>query len=128
MAEPGLSGRCLCGAIRWRATAQPLWAAHCHCESCRRATSSPFTSYIGYATEAVDWTGTPATFASSPGVTRGFCPTCGSPLFFRSERWPDETHVFAASLYDPSLYRPEGHAYWEEHLPWADINDGLPRS
>ena len=26
---------------------------------------------------------------SSPGAARGFCPCCGSPMFFKSQRWPD---------------------------------------
>ncbi len=127
MAEEGLRGRCLCGAIRWETTAPPRWSAHCHCESCRRATSAPFTSFIGFATEDVIWAGTPAAYASSPGVTRGFCAICGSPLYYKGERWADETHLYAATLDDPSLYQPDGHAYWAEHVPWADINDGLPR-
>ena len=120
-------GRCLCGAVRFETEAPPLWQSHCHCESCRRATSSPFTSYFGMAEGAWRWTGAPpAEYASSPGVMRYFCGRCGSPMAYRSDRWPEEMHFFAASLDDPARYRPENHVFWAEHLPWIALADGLP--
>ena len=36
---------------------------------------------------AVQW------YASSPDSRRGHCRHCGSPLFFRSARWPGEIHL-----------------------------------
>ncbi len=121
-------GRCLCGQVRYATEAPPLWQAHCHCESCRRATSSPFTSYFGMADGAWRWTGAPpAVFVSSPGVERFFCPNCGAPVAYRSVRWPGEMHFFAASLEAPEGYRPKAHVFWAEHLPWIALADGLPR-
>lgn len=122
-----LTGGCLCGAVRWETTGDPLWQAHCHCTSCRRATASPFTSFIGMRHEHVRWTGSPAAYASSPGVSRGFCGTCGTQLHFQSSRWPEETHLYAASLDDPTQYRPTAHVNWAEHMAWADLHDGLPK-
>ena len=42
-----ITGRCLCGATRYRITAPLLWCAFCHCDSCRRATGAPMASYLG---------------------------------------------------------------------------------
>src|SRR5579883_1599280 len=96
------SGRCLCGAVRFTAQGAPRWVAHCHCESCRRATSAAMATYAGYATEQVRWSGDSLrTFESSPGVTRTFCARCGSPMSFAGERWPGEVHLFVASFADP---------------------------
>jgi hypothetical protein len=121
-------GHCLCGAIRYETDAPPLWQDHCHCESCRRATSSPFTSYFGMADGHWHWTGeTPALYVSSFGVQRYFCPHCGSPMAYRSAKWPGEMHFFAGSLDDPTRYRPTAHAAWAEHLPWIHLDDGLER-
>ena len=125
----GGAGRCLCGAVRYDFDAAPLWQAHCHCESCRRATSSPYTSYFGVADGHWRWTGAePARFASSPEVERFFCGRCGSPMAYRSTRWPGEIHFFAASLMDPSAYRPTVHVHFNERLAWTLSDDGLERS
>jgi len=37
------TGRCLCGAVTYSYEGLENWQAHCHCESCRRATASPMT-------------------------------------------------------------------------------------
>ncbi len=123
----GGSGRCLCGEVRYDFEGPPNWQAHCHCESCRRATSSPFTSYFGVSHGKWRWTGaTAAVHASSPGVRRHFCARCGSPMAYEGERWAHEIHFHAASLDDPRAYRPTVHVNWNERLPWVVICDGLP--
>lgn len=121
-------GRCLCGAVKFAARGEPKWVAHCHCETCRRATSAAFATYAGYATGAVEWRGeTPGVFHSSPGVTRRFCPRCGSPLSFEGERWPDEVHLFLPSFEEPASLQPKGHVFVEEQLAWVHLADELPR-
>ncbi|MGE0851862.1 MAG: GFA family protein [Hyphomicrobiaceae bacterium] len=101
---------------------------HCHCESCRRATSSPMTTWISVPRSALSFTkGAPRYFSSSHGVRRGFCENCGSPLTYESERVPDEVHLCAASLTDPSTVSPSRHAFVAEQLPWLEVFDDLPR-
>lgn len=124
----GGAGRCLCGAVRYAFDAAPLWQAHCHCESCRRATSSPYTSFFCIKDGHWRWTGAePARFASSPRAERFFCGRCGSPLAYRGTDWPGEMHFLAATLEDPSAYRPTAHAFFNEHLAWVAPGDGLLR-
>jgi hypothetical protein len=121
-------GHCLCGAVQFRTVGEPRWVAHCHCESCRRTTSSPLTTYAGFEASQVSWGGTPrATFISSPGVQRSFCPRCGTPVSFTGERWPDEVHLFVASFEDPASFTPRVHVHAGEQLPWLWLADGLPR-
>jgi len=125
---PPITGRCLCGVLRYRIDSAPLWQAHCHCESCRRATSSPYTSFFGIRDGTFTWEGErPATYSSSPGTWRDFCPHCGSPMTYRSDKFPNETHFYAASLDDPAAYEPTLHVHTAEMLPWVHLNDGLPR-
>ncbi len=123
-----ITGRCLCGDITYRADAPPLWQAHCHCESCRRATSAAFASFFGVQDGHWHWTGRqPATYASSEGVWRDFCPRCGAQMAYRSTRFPDEIHFYAASLDDPAAYAPTAHVHTAEQLPWVHLSDGLIR-
>jgi len=123
-----VEGRCLCGSIVFQYVAAPNWTLHCHCDSCRRATSSPMTTWISVARAAFRFTkGSPRYFASSPGVKRGFCQNCGSPLTYQAERMPDEIHLYAASLLDAANVRPTRHVFVAEQLPWFEVQDELPR-
>ncbi|MEO1421864.1 MAG: GFA family protein [Pseudomonadota bacterium] len=119
-----LSGHCLCGACRFELTGPHNWVGHCHCESCRRATASPFTTWIGQQNGAWRWSGAePRLYASSAGVERGFCGTCGTPLMYRSDRFPEETHFYAALLTDPSDVTPTTRYFEEERLAWIHLED-----
>lgn len=116
-------GHCLCGRIRYRAEGEVIWQLHCHCESCRRASSSPITSFFAVRDGGWRWTGeAPAAYASSPGVTRYFCPTCGSPMGYRPAKG-GEMHFYACSQDDPAAFTPEGHDFPEERLPWLHLSD-----
>ena len=126
---PTYGGHCLCGAVRFECDAPPLWQAHCHCESCRRATSSGFTSFLGVKDGHWRWTAAqPAIYHSSPGVWRDFCPICGTQMTYRSDRFPGECHFYAATLDDPGIYTPTAHVHTGEMLPWVHLSDGLKRT
>jgi hypothetical protein len=71
--------------------------------------------------------GMPTYFASSPGVRRGFCARCGSPLTYENERVPDEIHLLAGALSDPERARATAHVFAGEQLSWFDTADDLPR-
>lgn len=121
-------GGCLCGAVRYRASGRPLWVAHCHCRSCRRASGAAFVTWAGFAQAAFAVTaGEPAQFASSPGVARGFCAACGSPLTYQAERFAGEVHVTVGTLDVPEAFPPEVHVWCAHALPWVRLDDGLPR-
>ena len=122
------SGHCLCGSVRFAFKGEENWSGYCHCDSCRRATASPITAFIGLPNGRWRWTGAlPATFASSPGVTRSFCPICGSQVSYQTDALPDEIHFYAALLDDPETYQPEVHFHWDEHLKWLEIEDDLEK-
>jgi hypothetical protein len=125
---PRILGHCLCRAVTFEIEGDVTQRYHCHCESCRRATSSPFTSYLSASKAGFRWTGaTPGVYRSSPGVNRSFCTNCGSPMAYESDERPEIIDVFAASLADPTDFNPEFHDFWSEKLPWISIEDGLPR-
>ena len=127
-----VSGGCLCGAVRFRVTPPTLFCAHCHCSMCRRAHGAAYVTWFGIDQDRArieDSVGALRWYASSAGAERGFCATCGSSLFFRSERWPGELHVTLANLEGPADKAPMAHVFWDTHVDWADVNpgDGLPR-
>ncbi|HVO87546.1 MAG TPA: GFA family protein [Casimicrobiaceae bacterium] len=120
-ARTAASGRCHCGAVRFSARFPSRFVAHCHCESCRRAHSSAFVTWAGFATEQVEVTlgrDELAVHESSPGTRRSFCRRCGTKLLFESTRWPGETHIALAAFDEPVDRAPGGHAFYEEHVAW----------
>ena len=107
------------------------WAAHCHCTYCQRAHGSPLVTWVGFPAEAVTIESEafePSWYESSPGARRAFCPRCGSPMFFESQRWPGEMHVSRALIHDALDREPSVHVFYDSHVSWLDIRDGLPKS
>jgi len=121
-------GRCLCGAVRYAVKGEPVWVAHCHCESCRRANSAAFATFAGFKRENFRLlAGKPSRYSSSPGVWRSFCARCGSPIAYEGERWADEVHIHVPSLEDPLSVKPQAHVHVAEQLAWVHLADELPR-
>lgn len=122
------TGGCLCGAVRFEAAGEPLWVGHCHCRSCRRGNGAALATFVGFASGGYQYIhGEPKGYHSSPGVTRSFCATCGTPLTFEGERWPGEVHVHISTLDRPEDFEPQGHSFYGERIPWFDTADDLPR-
>lgn len=122
------SGRCLCGAVRYRFEGTVLWTGHCHCESCRRATAAPIATFLAVPRAGFAFTGDqPRYFGSSPQVTRGFCGKCGTPMSYDWDGKPDEIHLYAATLDDSSDFTVERHDFWNERVPWLQVTDDLPK-
>jgi hypothetical protein len=105
-----------------------IWRAHCHCESCRRATSSPVTTFFAVPKQGFSFAGDePGAYVSSPGRLRRFCRTCGSPMSFEYDSAPEEIHLHAASLDDDRGFTAERHDFWNERRTWLTCTDDLPK-
>jgi hypothetical protein len=123
-----LTGGCLCGAIRYRATGAPTATSLCHCDSCRRATGGPSLAWAIFPEEAVEIVaGTLAIYVSSPGVERGFCACCGTSLSYTRANRPGLFDVTTASLDDPDSCPPTKEIWMEERLSWEAANPALPQ-
>jgi hypothetical protein len=123
-----LEGGCLCGAVRYRISAEPHHADYCHCRMCQRASGAPVVAWLTVASEAFEWAkGEPAVYRSSPKAERLFCPNCGTQLVFRAVAEPDHLDVTLASLDDPEAVRPTHHIWTASRIGWFDTADDLPR-
>jgi hypothetical protein len=120
-------GCCLCGQLGFEARGEARWVSYCHCASCRRHAASPVTCFVNFARDAVVFRGERATFASSPGVTRSHCARCGTPIAYETAKRPREIDLYLGAFDAPEAFEPQGHAFFEEHLPWFDTKDELPR-
>jgi hypothetical protein len=48
-------------------------------------------------------------------------------MFFESTRWPGEMHVARALIQGELDKAPAAHVFYETHVPWLEVNDGLPK-
>ena len=119
-------GGCLCGAVRWQASAPPRSVHHCHCGMCRRWTGAAFATLVWFRRADLAWHGRPPVIhRSSPIATRSHCGTCGTPLALVYEG-RDDIALAVGTLDDPAAVTPTHHYGVEGRLPWADIGGTLP--
>jgi hypothetical protein len=105
--KPVLTGGCQCGAVRYALFAAPDRAGICHCRMCQKAVGGPFTAWANVSMENFAWTrGAPGTFRSSSAAERGFCPRCGTPLYFAYVKRPVSISVSIGSLDTPEAVTP----------------------
>jgi hypothetical protein len=120
-----VSARCSCGRVRVRLRLPLLFASHCHCESCRRAHSAPFVTWTAVPPERLERDGTLVSYASSPGVERHFCPTCGSQMLFTAAG-VDRVYVPVAALDAGCPIPVDSHVSIEERPTWVAGLELLP--
>ena len=127
--EERFTGGCLCGALRYEASGSPQYMGHCYCEDCRKASGSGFIPFIGFAADAVRFTGPSLKFVSKAAngnnAVRNSCPRCGS-LVFGGEVGADTSHtIYAGTLDDPSLFHPTVAIFTRGRPDWAVIPPAL---
>src|SRR6516225_460772 len=99
-------GGCQCGRIRYRAEGPWDRSSVCYCRMCQKASGGPFMAFVRFPTRQVHWSRSPATFASSNVVERGFCSDCGTPLSYRQVGGPNIS-LTINSLDDPEAVKSE---------------------
>lgn len=126
--EEVAQGGCLCGNLRFELRGRRLWVAHCHCHSCRRNTGSAVATFVGYRKEQLTYTlGERKFYQSSPGVQRGFCADCGTPMTYEADRCPEEVHLYISTIDNPDKLVPQLHVFFAERIAWMELADDLPR-
>ena len=124
-----ITGGCLCGAMRYEAEGEPIYAGHCYCADCRKASGSGFIPFMGFAASAVRFSGETKVFtckaANGGDSDRNFCPVCGG-LVFGGEVGQDASHtIYAGSLDDPSLFHPTMAIFNRDRPDWDLLPPGL---
>jgi hypothetical protein len=126
-----ISGGCLCGAVRYTATADPMVVRACWCRVCQYFAAGNATINLAFPKEAVTITGKlqdyPSTADSGRRMHRRFCPACGVQVSSESEERPSMIVIRAGTLDDTSIARAQA-AIWTKSAPaWAVIDPHLPR-
>jgi hypothetical protein len=123
-------GNCLCGGITFSVALPSLWVAHCHCTLCQKNSGAAFVTWAGFdetLCRILDTSSQLQWYQSTDDAQRGFCKRCGSVLFFRSRRWPNELHITLSNFETSIDAVPQMHVFWETHVNWISLKDNLPR-
>ena len=123
-----LSGKCECGAVRYRVADAFLYASNCHCSRCRAATGSAFKPFAGIEREKLEVTeGLESLLVyGEDDLNDTRCGVCGS-LLFSVVRDGAYVHVALGSLVDAPSMRPTKHIFVGSKAPWFEITDDLPQ-
>ena len=117
-----LAGGCVCGSVLYEATGKPQFSFHCHCRQCQKASGAGLSSQIVKPADAVRVTGKLNFFhQQSYGgsrVSRGFCPTSGSPVMSKNSSSPNIRFFHAGGLDDPGRFPPRSVVWFASAQPW----------
>ena len=97
----------------------------CHCTQCRQ-TSGHHVAATSAPREAVGIEGEVRWYISSATARRGFCPVCGSNLFWDGPG--ANLSIFAGTLDTPTGLRLAGHIFTGDKGDYYEIADGLPQA
>ncbi|WP_439815475.1 GFA family protein [Zavarzinia sp. CC-PAN008] len=138
MSDDGLTGGCLCGALRYRVGGVPLWMGYCYCGDCRKASGSGFIPFIGVDAAMTEISGPVRAFTMMAGPdrpsTRCFCATCSSMVFGGVVGESTSFTIYAGSLDDPRHFVPAMAIFdscrptWVPRPPGLDVFARMPTS
>jgi hypothetical protein len=127
-----LTGGCVCGAVRYESSAEPIMMVRCHCRDCQRITGGPYVPAVIFPYDSFRLTqGVIERYATdSEGGghnLRGFCPKCGSRLTGAEDQARGIIGVLASSLDDPSIFAPKLETYLADAQPWDVLDPKTPK-
>ena len=120
------TGRCLCDKVQLEFLSEPISCGRCHCLQCQKNCGGSPSTLLIYPAQAVKLTQGELKFFdtvadSGNKISRGFCPTCGTPVMSKLERTDEIVIVKMGVMDDPSKYRPDT-IYWTSMAQdWAHI-------
>jgi hypothetical protein len=121
-----IAGGCQCGNVRYR-VGGPISNIHlCHCRMCQKAVGNAFATIgVAHKSDVTHSRNAPSWFRSSMHVQRGFCASCGTPLFY-SDDMSDIVGIMIGSLDRPADFPPQRQDGIEGRLAWVLSLSQLP--
>jgi hypothetical protein len=117
--------------VRFEVDAPFVVASYCHCTRCQRRTGTAASVQARVAPGSfriIEGEELVRTYVPADGFEKAFCSSCGSALFSRNPKNPEQVSVRLGSLdRDPGI-RPSYRQFVAYAAPWEPIpDDGLPR-
>ncbi|PCJ73855.1 MAG: aldehyde-activating protein [Rhodobacteraceae bacterium] len=119
-----MKGGCLCGAVTYMIDGPLRPVVSCHCAQCRK-TSGHYVAATSAARDQITIVGQVQWYKSSETARRGFCPTCGSNLFWDGAGANMSIH--AGTLDGATGLQTRGHIYVADKGDYYEIAGDLPQ-
>jgi hypothetical protein len=122
-----ITGRCMCGAVRYSVAGGPLPMSTtvCNCEDCQRSSGSAFSIVVPVRTATLHLEGEPLSTFQTTGTdshesrARRFCPRCGSQVLSVLAEAPEITWLKGGTLDDHSWLSPMTEVWTQSAQPWT---------
>jgi hypothetical protein len=126
-----VSGGCLCGAVRYLLTAEPVTIYACHCSDCQRRTGSAFALCVLVRRTDVELTAgnlSACVARLDGGRTKraAQCEVCGTRIWGELEKRPGMVVLQAGTLDDTRWVRPAAHVWTRSAQSWLTFAPGIP--
>ena len=116
-------GGCHCGAVRYVCSEEPTTVVNCHCGDCQQIAGSAFITGVLVPEGSVTVNGELKSYKvkadSGNGVTRNFCPICGTRIMVELEG--GVVGVSYTTLDDSSWLEPAIEFYTSKAQPWINL-------
>ncbi len=125
-----ITGGCICKAVRYSVSAPPVGSRQCWCRDCQYLGAGSSTVNTIFNASDVTITGDLRVFVSLADsgntMTRGFCPTCGTPVTSASSARPQFLILRAGTLDHPDIATPAMNIWTDSAPPWAHLDPDVP--
>jgi len=127
---PPFSGGCVCGAARYRVTAEPLTLYACHCTDCQKRSGSAFGLSMWVPRSAIELLQgelmrLELRLAGGRASSARLCARCGARLWTEPARRPEIAVLRPGTLDDRSWLEPVAHIWTRSAQPWIRIPQGV---
>jgi len=124
-----LKGSCLCKLVQYEVDALASPIGHCHCQTCRKASASAYTSTARVDRSAfrfISGEDSLTAYESTPGKLRRHCSVCGTEVL---AEWVDQPYVIlrVATLDEDPGVKPVVRIWTSHDAPWLVEAEDRPR-
>jgi hypothetical protein len=121
-----ISGRCLCGAVSFKADVARRETDICHCSMCRRWSGGLCIGLSHDGAVAFEGTENIGVYKSSEWAERAFCKLCGSSLYYHL-LGTDHYSFSAGALDDQSGLVLTKQIFIDEKPTYYDLANDTPK-
>ncbi len=124
-----IHGGCICGKVRYTATAEPLLVRACWCRVCRYFAAGNASINLAFARDCVTLSGELHDYASTAEsgnhMHRRFCPGCGVHVTSEAAERPNIIVLRMGTLDEPERFAPQANIWVSAAPAWAHIDNAL---